>query len=96
MKKYTEDHMNMLEKVKINCTDVEDVFFEFIENELPLTLSSRIDSHINRCSDCKSFSSEYSLVVELASELKLPEMTSSTKSRIHQSLNEQLGINLPV
>ena len=94
MKKYTGKYLNILEKVKIDCQDVEALYGELLENELPETLKGRLECHIDSCITCQSFKSEYELVITLAKDLRLPPLSSESKSRIHKNLNLALGLSL--
>lgn len=95
MKKYTSNYLNILEKVKIDCQDVEGLYDDLLENELPETLKGRLECHIDSCLSCQSFKSEYELIIRLAKDLRLPPLSSDSKSRIHKNLNLALGLSLP-
>jgi len=98
MKRYTGKEIRILEKQTLECKDVEALFDSFIDDELNPTLKARIASHITTCEECAEFAASYKLVTELAKEIR-PEPTTlprDVKFRLHQTLNEKLGLTLPV
>jgi hypothetical protein len=96
MVELSDMHMRILEKEIIDCADVEELFGDYVDNELPSTLRARVATHIKHCQHCQEGEKGYRLVIALASELPRFPVPTDVKNRLRKSLNEKLGIELPM
>jgi hypothetical protein len=94
MKNFTEYQLQVLEQGEVDCIDVVKLMGDYHDEELPESLRGRLHAHIKKCSICSEMYSGYSFVVELAKELQDEPMPRSAKSRLRESLNERLGLEL--
>ena len=90
--------MNILEKATIECTDVVELFGDYLDNDLNPTLKERVAEHIAECEKCQDFEKSYRFVIKAAAELKpgAIEMSLAAKNRLRQALNERLGLSIPM
>jgi len=96
MKKYTDTQLRILEKLQIGCRDVVRLMGDYQDQELSTTLKARIDSHIRSCDCCQEFKNSYEATVELAATLGEHEVPNDVQNRLRKSLNQKLGLNLPL
>lgn len=91
-------HMNCLEKPEIKCHDIEELYGELREGELPLTLSGRLEEHLDNCEECQIFIGNYESIILEAKKLRVleAEIPRDAKRRLHAVLNNRLGLDLPV
>ena len=82
----------------MNCVNVIEVFGDYLENELPGSISDRVDSHLHECSGCRDMFEGYKLVVQLAREIgrEQTEIPGEVHQRLRGALNDRLGISLSV
>lgn len=95
MKKFTDYQLYMLEKGNITCSDIEKLYGDYVEGDLPRSLKGRLDAHIDDCGECQEFVSTYNLTIQLAKELGSRPMPTDAKNRLRERLNQRLGIQLP-
>ena len=93
---FTDQQLYMLEKPEITCKDVEKLYGDYVEGDLPQSLKGRLDSHIEECGECQEFVGSYQLTIRLARELKGKQMPEEVRRRLREALNARLGINLPL
>ena len=97
MNRYSKVQLYVLEKPTVKCSDVTHLLRQYTDQELPLTLRSRVDSHIHHCGACAAEFESYQLIVDsgklLKSDAPLPH---AVKNRLHAALNARLGLSLPV
>lgn len=96
MKYLTDPHLRILEKPEIKCTDVEQLFADYVDHELTPTLRRRITSHMRSCECCQEFKRSYLQVIELASELRNRAVPRDVQNRLRSALNQKLGLNIPL
>jgi anti-sigma factor RsiW len=96
MVKFTEKQLLVLEKSEIACEDVEMLFGDYVDNELPQSLRDRLDAHIAECEECQQFEEDYRLVLELAKEIGEEQEPAppAVHNRLRESLNARLGLSL--
>lgn len=95
MNQFTDYQLEVLEKATVDCLDIVRLMGDYHDRELPRTLHGRIHSHIKNCKVCSEMYAGYSLVVQLAGELRQDQqMSSDAKARLRNRLNERLGIQL--
>ena len=94
--KFTDNQLYMLEKPEITCHDVEKLYGDYVEGDLPRTLKGRVDAHIEECGECQEFVRSYQLTIKLARELKNKPMPEGAKRRLREALNQRLGLNLSI
>lgn len=103
MKRFSEEQLRVLEKSDVDCKDVENLFCDYVERDLPGTLRARLDAHIRCCTCCQSFQDEYLLVIDMARSLgarglDLAEerpVDTGVHDRLRSALKERLGISIP-
>lgn len=88
-------HTRVLESPEISCSDVENLFGDYVEGELPKTLRDRLDAHIARCVPCNEFQISYKRTIELAGQLKEKPIPIDVQNRLRARLNSALGLKLP-
>ena len=91
---YNDNHLYLLEKKEINCLDLVQIMGEYHDDELPDTLNEKVSDHIRKCEQCEKFALSYSMVVEIAGELKDREVPRDVRNRLREGLNKKLGIGL--
>jgi hypothetical protein len=96
MVKFTELQLRIFEKSEIDCGDVEQLFGDYVEGDLPQALKGRFDDHIEECEECQQFDEEYRLVIELAQEIGEDAEPAPVEvhNRLRESLNARLGLSL--
>ena len=81
--------------VEITCNEIEALYGEYREGELPSHKTKEIDSHINQCEECQSFVDTYELVIAVAKTLQAPpRLPDGFKERLRKGLNERLGLSM--
>lgn len=96
MKCISEDQIRILEKQDISCADVESLMCDYADGELTPSLKDRVDAHGAACAECRNFMQTYLATISLAANLKPEPMTSEIQNRLRRSLNERLGLTLPM
>lgn len=96
MKHLTDTHLRILEKQEIQCTDVVELFGDYVDHDLTPTLRRRVTSHMRSCEDCQEFKNSYLRVIKLAAELRNQKMPRDVQNRLRSSLNQKLGLNIPL
>lgn len=97
MAKLSEEHILLLEKGVLNCKDIEDSMCDYADGDLPESVKARVDEHIEQCEKCKEFSESYLFTIEVAKTLHSQvSITNDIQNRLRSSLNERLGISLPL
>lgn len=92
-----ELQLEIFEKAEITCSDVENLYGEYIEGDLIQSLQFRLRDHICECPKCQEFAMLYNQVIDVASQIKDTIMLSDdVKSRLHERLNRELGLSLPI
>lgn len=92
---YTEEHVLMLEKGKIDCEDFEAAMCDYADGDLPASVKARMDEHTETCEQCDEFKKTYLLTISLASELgKQQSAGLDVQNRLRSALNERLGLRL--
>ena len=96
MTDFTDLQLLILEKSTIECGDIEALFGDFVEDDLPATLRARVDRHIKGCADCRQFQKEYCDVIQLARELgeEVTPAPVGVQNRLREALNARLGLSL--
>ena len=94
--KYTEKEVYLLEKGVLSCSDVEDVMGDFVDGDLPETLSEKVTGKIERCDECSELERTYKETIRLAKELPDYPITQDIRKRLRMALNQRLGISLSV
>lgn len=97
MNEMSDLQLRILEKQKIECSDVDALLGELVEEALPATLQARIEDHIAQCPECQDGEKAYREVILLARSLKRhePQMPTAAKNRLRAALNARLGLALP-
>lgn len=90
-----EEHIRMLEKPEITCSDVAHVIGDYVDNDLTIGLRDRIDEHLATCEFCQGFKESYEEVVIIASQLREKPMPKGVRTRLREVLNQRLGLALP-
>ena len=98
MKRYTTTQLYVLEKATVKCSDVNRLLREYTDNELPISLRSRVDHHLHSCEECSAEFDSYQFVVSAAKMIReeTPHLPHAVRNRLHAALNARLGISLPV
>jgi hypothetical protein len=86
--------MKVLESPEIRCGDVENLLGEYADGELPMTLKSRLDAHIHKCSFCADAKNDYLKTIELARGLNDHPVPTEVQNRLRSRLNAVLGLQL--
>lgn len=90
----SDTHLEVLEKQTIACEDIEALWGDRVEDEIPVTLKARLDAHVKCCEHCQNFDRSYRHVISLASDLRDQPMPKEVQNRLRQKLNEKLGLSL--
>jgi len=87
-----------LEKREITCVDVEKLIGEYFDGDLPVSIKARVDAHVEGCECCKRSHREYSLLIDMAGELRadVEPMSIAAQNKLRQALNQELGISMPM
>src|SRR5262245_11601893 len=64
------DKVRVLESPEIKCSDVERLFGEYVDGDLPLSLKMRLDDHVKVCPQCREFTKGYLQTIALAKTLQ--------------------------
>lgn len=81
--------------VEITCNDIEELYGEYRDGELPYYKTEAIKEHIAQCEDCQAFVDTYELVIAVAKTLQAPpRLPDGFRERLRKGLNEKLGISL--
>lgn len=82
----------------LNCNDVRDRLGDYVEGDMSPHERQLVDDHLDSCVECTGFLASYKHVIELAAELKEPEqeITVDVQNRLRATLNQRLGIKLPM
>ncbi len=95
MNKYNLKLTSYLEKQYINCDDFKDLYSELRDQEIPLSLAGRLEQHFDECNECQTLARDIEMVIEEAKYcFQVSEMPSGVRTRLHQKLNQELGLNL--
>ncbi len=92
----TNKELYYVEKGSLTCKDIEKLYGEYFDNELPPSLKDKMGEHIHLCDECREFARTYEMTVSLAKELKQEPMQDDVKRRLREKLNATLGIKLPL
>jgi hypothetical protein len=93
IEKYTDLQMRIMEKSEIACSDVTALLGDYIDNDLPVSLRSRIAAQIDICPCCEQNYLEYKQVVLLAGEMRNPPpLPEDVQKRLRDGLSKRLGI----
>ena len=92
-----ELELEVFEKENITCHDVENLYSEYMEGDLPISLADRLREHICECPQCQDFAYLYTQVIDVASQIKdTITLSDDVKNRLDERLNKELGLNLPI
>ena len=92
-----ELELEVFEKETITCHDVENLYGDYMEGDLPMSLEARLRDHICECDHCQEFACLYTQVIDVASQIKdTITLSDDVKNRLHARLNKELGLNLPI
>jgi predicted anti-sigma-YlaC factor YlaD len=81
--------------VEISCDEIEELYGEYREGELPSYKTEVIKQHIAQCEECQTFVDTYELVIAVAKTLQAPQrLPDGFRERLRKGLNERLGISL--
>ncbi len=76
-KRLNKSQMYLLEKGEFTCADLKKLVGQYFDRELPRALQSRVQEHIECCSECVQYAGSYHLVIELAREIGLERNSTS-------------------
>jgi len=96
MFKLSDTQLLVLEKTKIDCSDVETLMGDYVESSLSPTLNERLDNHIVGCNHCQREVEVYNEIIEVAKEIgqNQPKIPVSVQNNLRSALNKKLGLNL--
>jgi len=96
MFKLTDTQLLVLEKSTIECSDVETLFGDYLDQDLPPTLTSRLEEHIAGCAHCQHEEQVYRDIIKVAREIgqSQPPIPTSVQNNLRDALNKRLGLNL--
>lgn len=94
MNELTDLHLQILEKCTIECSDIEEVLGDLVDNELTPTLNSRVRDHITGCRECQASEASYRWVIECAHDLSEEPAPVDVQNRLRATLNARLGLTL--
>ena len=94
--RFSDAQLRVLEKGTIECKDVVRLLGDYTDKELSTTLKARLDAHIQNCSECREVRDSYKWTVDIASHLEEKPISNEIQNRLRSTLNEKLGINLPM
>ena len=97
-KPFTDRLMKIFELETLSCKDINSLYGDYYDGDLPEALNDRIREHIDNCQECQEFEGSYRFMLEAAAELRKVEvpMKDDVKNRLRQKLNERLGLNMPM
>lgn len=90
----TQFQLRVLEKLTIECADVEELLSDYIDHELLPTLQCRVADHIGCCDRCTEAEEDIRMVVELAATLRDTPVPDGVSARLKEGLNEKLGLRM--
>lgn len=93
--KYDSKQLQYLEKKELSCADFTDLASDLLDSDLPLTLAGRLEAHVDECADCQQDLVELQMLLEVAKTAFNSPMPNDVRSRLHERLNDQLGLSLP-
>ncbi len=96
MSEFSDYQMMLLEKPDLNCEEFSNLLCDYADNDLPMSLRARVETHAGHCEQCKDLKDDYLKTIELASELKPVEvkMPEDARLRVRAALREKLGIQI--
>lgn len=89
-----EQQLKILAQERISCEEVEELFCDYLDQDLISELKVRLDGHISLCPKCQAFERSYRGVIELAREIGQTPMPEGVSSRLRKALNQRLGTQL--
>jgi anti-sigma factor RsiW len=92
----SELHLMVLEKGSLECADIDELMGDLVDGELPITLATRVNDHIEGCEHCLESLAAYKWVMAQAKQLKPAPLPSDVSTRLRQALNQRLGLTLPI
>ena len=88
MDNFSEDHLRIFEKEKIDCGDFEDLLDDFQDQELPDSLRSRLQSHKDTCRTCQEADLSYRLIRETARSIRDVPVPQETRLKLRNALKK--------
>jgi len=74
-----------------SCFDTEHLLFEYVEEELPADIRTKLDSHIADCRSCIEYVNSYRHTIQATRDHALPEMQMPPE--LQQRLKDFLAQN---
>lgn len=91
-----EFHLRYFEKLEITCDDVGALASEYLDSELAPSLHLRVKDHLDSCPECQATMAELEMLLALAKDLSAKPLPEKVAQRLRHSLNERLGLSLPI
>lgn len=86
----------VLEKRTLECTDVLSLLGDYVDGELIPSLEIRVKAHIDSCEDCLEMLTSYRETVQMAKDLPEVSVGVDAQNRLRRTLNQRLGLKLPL
>ena len=98
MCKMSDFELLVLEKHEIACEDFDALLGDYVEGDLPEVLEEKLNLHLESCSECQDGLELYQQVIDIAGVIgrstEDDPMPSGVKRRLHEKLNQSLGLKL--
>jgi anti-sigma factor RsiW len=75
----------------INCQQLIDFCFDYIDGSLPVEERSRFTQHLGQCSDCLVFFETYRRTPELTREALATQIPEAVRNSVRNFLRAQRG-----
>ncbi|MDZ4784994.1 MAG: hypothetical protein SGJ02_02845 [bacterium] len=94
MDNYDQIQLRILEKQVIECSDIEEILSDYIDNEIISSLKARVANHILNCECCTEAQDDLMTIMAVAKSLHDAPMPSGVRERLRKNLNARLNLNL--